>query len=121
MEAVAKLQNSQYSPRKMRLLADMVRGIPVHKALFLLKEHPKSLYATQMEKVLRSAIANWQQKNEDGNIDEAQLVVKKIFVDGARVLKRIQPAPQGRVHRLRKRFNHLTIVVDEQNSDNTEK
>ncbi|MEX0966475.1 MAG: 50S ribosomal protein L22 [Bacteroidia bacterium] len=112
MEAVSKYINSPHSPRKMRLLADIIRGLPVEKALYTLKLHPKKAYAKEMEKVLLSAIANWQEKNEELSIEESGLTVKTITVDGGRVLKRIQPAPQGRAHRIRKRYNHITITVD---------
>lgn len=111
MEAVAKLNNVPTSPRKMRLVADMIRGERVSRALYMLKyesKHP----AVRLEKLLLSAISNWQQQNEDANLEEADLYVKEIFVDGGRVLKRLRPAPQGRAHRIRKRSNHVTLVVD---------
>ena len=111
MEAVAKLRNSGISPRKMRLVADLVRGKKVSYALNLLKFEPK-LGASYVEKLLLSAIANWENKNPDLAGEIANLYVTKIFVDGGRVLKRIQPAPQGRAHRIRKRTNHVTLVVD---------
>ncbi len=107
----AKLNNCPTSPRKMRLVADMIRGEEVFKALNMLQFSPKDA-AQRMEKLLRSAIANWEAKNEDTRPDEADLVVKEVFVDSARMLKRIQPAPQGRAHRIRKRSNHITIIVD---------
>jgi large subunit ribosomal protein L22 len=109
--AIAKLNNCPTSPRKMRLVADMVRGLEVEKALFLLKHSGKEA-SVRLEKLLLSAINNWEQKNEGARMDEAGLVVKEIFVDGGRMLKRIQPAPQGRAHRIRKRSNHVTVVVD---------
>lgn len=111
MEAVAKLQNYPTSPRKMRLLADLIRGMEVEKALAVLEHNPKHP-AVPLGKLVRSAISNWKQKNEGG--DETQLVVKTIMVDGARTLKRMRPAPQGRGYRVRKRSNHVTIVVDSQ-------
>jgi large subunit ribosomal protein L22 len=109
MEAVAKLRNYPTSPRKMRLLADVVRGMGVEKALAFLEFHPQH-NATPLRKLVLSAISNWKQKNEGG--DESGLVVKTIFVDGARTLKRMRPAPQGRGYRVRKRSNHVTVIVD---------
>ncbi len=109
MEAVAKLRNYPTSPRKMRLLADLIRGLNVEKALAEL-EHNAKHPAVPLRKLVLSAINNWKQKNEGG--DEAGLVVKTIMVDGARVLKRMRPAPQGRGYRVRKRSNHVTVVVD---------
>jgi large subunit ribosomal protein L22 len=111
MEAIAKLNNIPTSPRKMRLVADMVRGQKVSKALNILKFEPK-VGATHIEKVLLSAVANWQNKNEDVKIEEADLYVKTIYVDGGTSMKRMRTAPQGRAHRIRKRSNHITIVVD---------
>lgn len=111
MEAVARLSNQPTSPRKMRLLADLIRGMDVEKALNTLKfstKHP----SVPLEKLLLSAIANWRLKNEGADVIEANLYVKTIFVDCGRVLKRMNPAPQGRAYRLRKRSNHVTIVVD---------
>ena len=110
MEAVAKLRNYPTSPRKMRLLADLIRGMKVEKALAVLEHHPKHP-AVPMRKLVLSAINNWKQKNEGG--DEGELVVKTIMVDGGRMLKRMRPAPQGRGYRVRKRSNHVTIIVDE--------
>ena len=109
MEAVAKLRNYPTSPRKMRLLADLIRGERVEKALALL-EHSTKHPAVPMRKLVLSAIDNWKQKNEDG--DEGLLVIKTIMVDGARVIKRMRPAPQGRGYRVRKRSNHVTVIVD---------
>ncbi len=109
MEAVAKLKNYPTSPRKMRLLADLIRGKKVEKVLAELEHSPKHP-AVPLRKLVLSAINNWKQKNEDG--DESQLIVKTIFVDGARVLKRMRPAPQGRGYRVRKRSNHVTVIVD---------
>lgn len=111
MEAVAKLKNYPTSPRKMRLLADLVRGMHVEKALAVLEHNPKHP-AVPLRKLVLSAISNWKQKNEGG--DEGQLVIKTIFVDGARTLKRMRPAPQGRGYRIRKRSNHVTVVVDDE-------
>ncbi len=111
MEAVAKLRNVPTSPRKMRLIADLIRGQRVSRALGLLKYQPQA-GAAVMQKVLLSAVANWQQKNEDVNIEDADLFIKTVFVDGGPVLKRLRPAPQGRGHRIRKRSNHITLVVD---------
>jgi large subunit ribosomal protein L22 len=111
MEAVAKLRNYPTSPRRMRLLADEIRGTEVEKALALLEHHPQHS-ATPLYKLLKSAINNWEQKNEGQSAADAGLVVKTIFVDGARTLKRMLPAPQGRAYRLRKRSNHVTIIVD---------
>ena len=111
MEAVAKLNNYPTSPRKMRLLADLIRGMEVEKALGILQFNPKHP-AVPMYKLLKSAINNWEQKNEGQSAADAGLKVKTIFVDGARTLKRMLPAPQGRAYRLRKRSNHVTIIVD---------
>ena len=109
MEAVAILRNYPTSPRKMRLLADLIRGERVEKALAIL-EHSTKHPAVPMRKLVLSAIDNWKQKNEDG--DEGLLVIKTIMVDGARVIKRMRPAPQGRGYRVRKRSNHVTVIVD---------
>jgi len=109
MEAVAKLRNYPTSPRKMRLLADLIRGQKVEKVLAELEHSPKHP-AVPLRKLVLSAINNWKQKNEGG--DESQLVIKTIFVDGARTLKRMRPAPQGRGYRVRKRSNHVTVIVD---------
>lgn len=111
MEAVAKLKDVPTSPRKMRIIADLIRGQRVSRALGLLKYQPQA-GAGVLQKVLLSAVANWQQKNEDERIEDADLYVKTIFVDGGPMLKRLRPAPQGRGHRIRKRSNHITIVVD---------
>ncbi|MBD2702591.1 50S ribosomal protein L22 [Spirosoma sp. BT702] len=111
MEAVARLRDVPTSPRKMRLIADLIRGQRVSRALGLLKYQPQA-GADILQKVLLSAVANWQQKNEDERIEDADLYVKTIFVDGGPMLKRLRPAPQGRGHRIRKRSNHITIVVD---------
>ncbi len=112
MEAVAKLRDYPTSPRKMRLLADEIRGMSVEKALALLEHHPQHS-SKPLHKLLWSAVKNWEQKNEGQSAADNSLVVKTIFVDGARVLKRMRPAPQGRGYRVRKRSNHVTIAVDE--------
>jgi large subunit ribosomal protein L22 len=111
MEAVAKLKNCPIAPRKMRMVADLIRGERVDRALGLLKFEPK-IGSVYIEKTLLSAISNWQSKNEDENVDGAELYVKTIFVDQGRTLKRLRPAPQGRAHRIRKRSNHITLIVD---------
>ena len=111
MEAVAKLNNYPTSPRKMRLLADLIRGMDVDKALGILQFNPKHP-AVPMFKLLKSAINNWEQKNTDEKVEDANLVVKTIMVDGGRVIKRMRPAPQGRGYRVRKRSNHVTLIVD---------
>ncbi|WP_452597379.1 50S ribosomal protein L22 [Pontimicrobium sp. MEBiC01747] len=113
--AFAKLNNCPTSPRKMRLVADLVRGEKVEKALNILKFSQKEA-SNRLEKLLVSAIANWQAKNEDASIEEAELFVKEIRVDGGSMLKRLRPAPQGRAHRIRKRSNHVTIVVGANNN-----
>jgi large subunit ribosomal protein L22 len=115
MEAVAKLKNVPTSPRKMRLVAGLIRGQKVNRALSLLKFEPNH-GAAKMEKLLLSAIANWQAKNEDARLEEADLYVKEVFVDEGRQLKRLRPAPQGRAHRIRKRSNHVTLIVDSLNN-----
>ena len=108
---IAKLTNVPTSPRKMRLVADLIRGERVNKALNILKYEPK-VGAAKLEKLLLSAISNWEAKNTDVKLEDADLFVKEIFVDGGRILKRLRPAPQGRAHRVRKRSNHVTLVVD---------
>jgi len=107
----AKLNNCPTSPRKMRLVADMVRGLDVKKALDILKFSPQAA-SKHVEKLLLSAISNWQVKNDGKRIEDSNLIVKAIFVDSAKVLKRLQPAPQGRAHRIKKRSNHVTLVLD---------
>jgi large subunit ribosomal protein L22 len=109
--AFAKLNNCPTSPRKMRLIADLIRGMDADKALAELKLNPKEA-SGRMEKLLLSALSNWEAKNEGKRMDEANLYVSEVRVDGGRMLKRIQPAPQGRAHRIRKRSNHVTLVVD---------
>jgi large subunit ribosomal protein L22 len=109
--AFARLNDSPIAPRKMRLVADLVRGVEVNKALNILQHNAK--YASvSLAKLLRSAIANWEQKNEGKSIEEESLIVRSIEVGGGTMLKRIQAAPQGRAHRIRKRSNHVTITVD---------
>ncbi len=112
----ASLKNCPTSPRKMRLVADMIRGQEVNKALAMLK-YTKKEAAERLERLLLSAIANWQNKNEGVRLEESSLYVKAIHVDGARMLKRLRPAPQGRAHRIRKRSNHVTIYVDSKNTN----
>lgn len=109
MEAVARLRNYPTSPRKMRLLADVIRGMQVDKALSFLKFNAQHS-TLPLEKLLLSAISNWKNSNEGD--DENGLYVKTIYVDGARTLKRMMPAPQGRAYRKVKRSNHVTIIVD---------
>ena len=113
--AFAKLNNCPTSPRKMRLVADLVRGERVEKALNILKFSSKEA-SNRLEKLLLSAVANWQAKNEEASIEEAELFVQEIRVDGGAMLKRLRPAPQGRAHRIRKRSNHVTIVVGANNN-----
>ncbi|MEI9918679.1 MAG: 50S ribosomal protein L22 [Bacteroidota bacterium] len=108
---IAYLNDVPTSPRKMRLVVDLIRGVDAFKALSILKfeaKHP----ASKLEKLLLSAMANWKSNHPDVDLDKAGLYVKEIFVDGGRILKRLRPAPQGRAHRVRKRSNHVTIVVD---------
>ena len=109
--AVASLRDCPTSPRKMRIVADTVRGVEVNKALALLR-YSKKEASVRLEKLLRSAIANWEAKNPSERLEDTKLCVKESKVDGGRMLKRIQPAPQGRAHRIRKRSNHVTIIVD---------
>lgn len=112
--AFAKLNNCPTSPRKMRLVADLVRGMNVETALIELKFNPKEA-SRRLEKLLLSAISNWETKNDGKSIDQSDLFISEIKVDGGRMLKRIQPAPQGRAHRIRKRSNHVTLVIDSRN------
>ena len=114
MEAVAKLNNIPTSPRKMRLVADMIRGQEVDRALSILKFESKQ-GAARLEKLLVSAISNWQNKFEEARLEEANLYIKEIKVDSGRILKRLRPAPQGRAHRIRKRSNHVTVIVASRN------
>lgn len=111
MEAVAKLNNVPSSPRKMRLVANLIRGKRVTQALGLLKFTPNA-GAPKLEKLLLSALSNWQAANEDTRIEDANLYIKEIRVDEGKMLKRLRPAPQGRGHRIRKRSNHVTLVID---------
>ena len=111
----AVLRNCPTSPRKMRLVADMIRGMEVNKALDVLKYSSKEA-SQRVEKLLLSAIANWQAKNDGVRLEESELYVSQIMVDSGRILKRLRPAPQGRAHRIRKRSNHVTIYVDSKES-----
>jgi large subunit ribosomal protein L22 len=113
--AFAKLNNCPTSPRKMRLVADLVRGEKVERALNILKFSQKEA-SNRLEKLVLSAVANWQAKNEDADVESAELFVKEIRVDGGSMLKRLRPAPQGRAHRIRKRSNHVTVVIGANNN-----
>jgi large subunit ribosomal protein L22 len=113
----AKLNNCPTSPRKMRLVADQVRGVSINQALAILKFSPKEA-SSKLEKLLLSAISNWQAKNEEKDLEKADLFVKEIKVDSGKMLKRLRPAPQGRAHRIRKRSNHVTLVLGANNLDN---
>jgi large subunit ribosomal protein L22 len=113
--AFAKLNNCPTSPRKMRLVADLIRGEKVEKALAILRFNSKEA-SRKLEKLLLSALANWEAKNEDSNVEDAELVVSEIRVDGGTMLKRLRPAPQGRAHRIRKRSNHVTLVLGSNNN-----
>jgi large subunit ribosomal protein L22 len=115
--AFAKLNNCPTSPRKMRLVADIIRGKKVEVALNILKFSSKEA-AGRLDKLVLSAVANWQAKNEDGDVADAGLFIKEIRVDGGTMLKRLRPAPQGRAHRIRKRSNHVTLVLGESNTVN---
>ena len=106
----AKLNNVPTSPRKMRLVADLVRGKDINEAMAILKHSPKEA-SGRVYKLLLSAIANWQAKNEGERLEEAQLYISEIFVDSGRMLKRLQTAPQGRAYRVRKRSNHVTMYL----------
>ena len=117
--AFAKLNNCPTSPRKMRLIADLIRGLNADRALAELKLNPKEA-SGRMEKLLLSALANWETKNEGKRMDENNLYVSEVKVDSGRMLKRVQPAPQGRAHRIRKRSNHITLVVDSRQIDTIE-
>ena len=108
--AFAILRNNPTSPRKMRLVAGLIRNQPANKALDILQFSPQEA-AGKLRKLLQSAIANWVNKNENARIEDADLYVKEVKVDGARMLKRLRPAPQGRAYRIRKRSNHVTIVL----------
>ena len=111
--AFAKLNNCPTSPRKMRIVADSVRGKKVDMALTILKFSQKEA-SNRLEKLLMSAITNWQSKNEDADVEQANLFIKEIRVDSAGMLKRLRPAPQGRAHRIRKRSNHVTLILESQ-------
>ncbi|MBC7000508.1 50S ribosomal protein L22 [Cytophaga sp. FL35] len=113
--AFAKLNNCPTSPRKMRLVADLIRGVEVEKALAILRFNSKES-SRKLEKLLLSALANWQAKNEDASVEDAGLVVREVRVDGGTMLKRLRPAPQGRAHRIRKRSNHVTLVLGSNNN-----
>ena len=108
--AYAKLNKCPTSPRKMRLVADLIRGKEISNALDILK-HLKKEAALRLEKLLLSAIANWQIKNEEQSVEEGELFVKEIYVDSAKKIMRIRPAPQGRAHKIRKRSNHVTLIL----------
>ena len=112
----AKLNNCSISPRKMRLVADLVRGKVVEKALGILKFNTKSA-SRYVEKLLMSALSNWQAKNENQDISDASLFIKEIRVDSAGMIKRLRPAPQGRAHRIRKRSNHVTMILGSNNTN----
>ena len=114
--AFAKLNNCPIPARKMRLIADLIRGMDADKALAELKLNPKEA-SGRMEKLLLSALANWEAKNEGKRMDQENLYISEVKVDSGRMLKRIQPAPQGRAHRIRKRSNHVTLVVDSRIND----
>ncbi|PLX12726.1 MAG: 50S ribosomal protein L22 [Marinilabiliales bacterium] len=115
----AVLRNCPTSPRKMRLVADLIRGENVNRALDILKYTNKEA-AQRMEKLVMSAISNWQQKNEGVRIEDSNLIVKDVYVDSARILKRLRPAPQGRAYRIRKRSNHVTVILGDLNKNITE-
>lgn len=110
------MKNVPTSPRKMRLVADLIRGKKVANALNILKFEPNH-NAAKLEKLLLSAVANWQNKYEDARLEDADLYIKEIYVDGGRILKRLRPAPQGRAHRIRKRSNHVTLVIASSNPE----
>ncbi|MDP4186499.1 MAG: 50S ribosomal protein L22 [Bacteroidota bacterium] len=110
-KAMAVLRNCPSSPRKMRLITDLIRGKEVNKALDILKFSTKEA-STKVEKLLLSAISNWQLKNEGVRLEDSNLFVKEVFVDQGRTLKRLRTAPQGRGHRIRKRSNHVTLILD---------
>ncbi|WP_405399120.1 50S ribosomal protein L22 [Maribacter sp. Asnod2-G09] len=114
MVAFAKLNNCPTSPRKMRLVADLIRGVKVEQALAILRFNPKEA-SRKLEKLLLSALANWQAKNEEASVEDADLIVAEIRVDSGAMLKRLRPAPQGRAHRIRKRSNHVTLVLGSKN------
>ena len=115
MQAVAKLKNLPVAPRKVRLVADLIRGMGATKTLAILKHVPKKC-AIHLEKLLLSAVSNWEHKNAGVALETVDLCIKAIWVDSAGMLKRLRPAPQGRAHRIRKRSNHVTLVVDSLNN-----
>jgi len=119
-KAFAILRNCPSSPRKMRLVVDMIRGKEVNTALNILKFTSKEA-SVKVEKLLLSAVANWQAKNEGVRLEDANLFVKEIFVDQGKQLKRIRTAPQGRAHRIRKHSNHVTVVLDSAVNNDTQK
>ncbi len=112
MEAVAKLNNCPLSPRKMRLVVDPIRGKQIQLALNILKFSQRPYYALYVEKLLKSAINNWEQKNIGRKAEDSSLFVKTVMVDGGRAMKRLRTAPQGRGYRMVKRSNHITLIVD---------
>jgi len=112
MEAKAILRNCPLSPRKMRLLADQVRGQRVEKALNILQWNQRPYYATYLTKLIKSGVSNWSQKNEDARLEDSDLYVKTIMVDSGLAMKRLRTAPQGRGYRMRKRSNHVTLIID---------
>ena len=114
METKARLKDSPKSPRKMRLVADIVRGMDADKALYILKLHNRKTYAQPLEKLLRSAIASYKEKFE-ANVEGNELFIKILNVDSGKSLKRVQAAPQGRAHRVRKRYNHITLILANKN------
>ena len=116
MESVAVLKNCPLSPRKMRLFVDQIRGQQVDKALNILQFSQRRYYAVYVEKLLKSAISNWQNKNKDSKVEDSKIYVSSVFVDGAVVAKRMRTAPQGRAYRIRKRYSHVTIKVDSLNN-----
>lgn len=117
--AFASLNSVPTSPRKMRLVTDLIRGVEVNKALDILKFTEKEA-AKRLEKLLLSAISNWQAKNEGTRIEDRKIFIKEVFVDQGKTLKRLRPAPQGRAHRIRKRSNHVTIILDSVNNKEIE-
>jgi large subunit ribosomal protein L22 len=119
VKAFASLNNCPTSPRKMRLVTELIQGVEVKKALDILKFTPKEA-ARRVEKLLLSAISNWQVKNEGVRIEDRNLFVKEVFVGQGKTLKRLRPAPQGRAHRIRKRSNHVTLILDSLNNNEVE-
>ncbi|HPE40884.1 MAG TPA: 50S ribosomal protein L22 [Bacteroidales bacterium] len=116
---MARLVDNPTSPRKTRIMADVIRGKDVDYAMNVLKFSQKES-AEKLLKLLKSAIANWQVKNEGQRLEDAQLYVKSIVVDSGRMLKRIRTAPQGRANRVRKRSNHVTIIIDDKSNNSNE-